>query len=355
MKRQDRAAVFSPYTRRFSRTWFLEGLRTLAWVVVISVLIWVYADLQFTGTKEVRATLRIVTPPKSDLVVTSQTRVPLTFRVQGNQHMLDRYVDKLAAGDSAISLDAVRHFQAGFHQEQTVELLSRLPEIQEHGLKVVSAQPAVVEIVLERLELLPAVPVKVEFTGGLAEPAKIEPERLDVRLPAGRMMEIDKSHFALSTESIDLKDAPAGEPITRQVEVLLPWPNMEVSQRKVQVTYKVRQQTDARKLKVAIQVKSPKAWLEDDTWSRFKLLVKDPLEWTREISVQGSRADLEKLKPEDIEAYIVLTEDDKLVVESWLPGEVKVSFPPGARFRLAEPIPPVNYRLAKRTEAPKGP
>ena len=35
-------------SQRFSRPWWTEGFKTLLWVAVVTVLIWVYADMRFT-------------------------------------------------------------------------------------------------------------------------------------------------------------------------------------------------------------------------------------------------------------------------------------------------------------------
>ena len=53
---------------RFSRRWWLRGLRTLFWIALISVLIWLYADLEHSKEREFRATIRLNTGKSSSLV-----------------------------------------------------------------------------------------------------------------------------------------------------------------------------------------------------------------------------------------------------------------------------------------------
>jgi hypothetical protein len=116
---------------------------------------------------------------------------------------------------------------------------------------------------------------------------------------------------------------------------------------RVSVTLKVAQQPAKRKISVPVHVQAPKDWFVDDTWTRYKLDVKDPLEWTKDIIVTGDRIHLEKLRPENIRAYIVLTEGDKQH-STWISGIVKVEFPKGLKVQ-AGPVKPVSYRLRKRS------
>ena len=100
-----------------------------------------------------------------------------------------------------------------------------------------------------------------------------------------------------------------------------------------------------------VRIQTPRAWAADDTWSKYKLETKPGETWTRTIAVSGSPIDLEGLSAETVQAHIVLTEQDKQRgLESWWPGKVSVQFPDPRKFQLAEPVPPVNYRLVKRAE-----
>ena len=93
-------------------------------------------------------------------------------------------------------------------------------------------------------------------------------------------------------------------------------------------------------------------WIEDDVWSTYQFVQKNKLDWTKEITVTGSREDLEKLTPDDIRAYIILSDDDKKPERKWWEGKVHVEFPPGLKVSLAKPVPPVVYWLGKRTDTP---
>ncbi len=54
---------------RFSRDWWISGARTLLWVAVVTILIWVYADMRFTDRRTLLATVRLSTAPGSQLTL----------------------------------------------------------------------------------------------------------------------------------------------------------------------------------------------------------------------------------------------------------------------------------------------
>jgi hypothetical protein len=60
---------------RFSRTWWLSRSRNALFVALVTVLVWVYADVEFTDQMELTATLQFVVPPGSNLVLRSDSRV----------------------------------------------------------------------------------------------------------------------------------------------------------------------------------------------------------------------------------------------------------------------------------------
>ena len=347
--------------RRFSRQWFLAGLRTAGWVAVVTVLVWVYADIQLTEPRDMRATLRIHTTSQSNMVLLSSPEVSVQFRVKGNRQALDRFADQLAAGGSVLRYDAARALEEpGRHSEPTVNILESLSEFRRAGLEIVSAHPKNIEIVLDELKLLPGVRVQLAppVGGRLAEPPKIVPNRIDLRVPATRLAGVDPTRLWVPTEVLDLTGIPPGKPVTRELRLRPPpeVPGARLGAEKVQVTFTVLQQTDSRKFKVPVRAIFPNSWLEDGTWSRYRLEAKPPEDWTREITVVGKPIDLEKLKPEDIDAYIELNEADKqrsATLKSWWPGKVKVRLPTGLDLRLGEPLPAdLQYKLKRIESAP---
>lgn len=353
-----------PPPQRFSRRWFSERGRTAGWVAVVTILIWVFADIQVTEPRHIRATLRIRAGAGSNTVLLSPPEISVEFDVNGRRHALDQFEKDLEASEWILEYDAAKQLGPGTHRERTREILrnartTSLAKVGDAGLEITSAKPKYVDIDLDSLRLIENVKVEFRYSGAvLADPpAKIEPERIDLRVPVRLSEDLNAENLILATATLDLRDVPPGKATTREVAVLPPGiPGAQLARKKVLVTFKVLQQTDSKTFTVTVEPKLPRAWLADDTLSKYELKWPAGETWTRSINVSGNRIDLEKLRAEDIKAYIELKESDLKPVESWLPGEVKIDFPPGQKVRLAgEPVPPVSYKFVERTPTPPTP
>ena len=346
-----RAYRREPPARRFSKQWFKQTIHTFIWVVIITVLIWVYADIQFTDQKEISARLRLRVDMSEGMVLLSAEEIPVVFRVKGNRHYINRFSDLLAAKGSVLEYDVARakEFTAGVYYDRTDEILSSLPEFRNSGLEIVSARPGRIKIRLDKLVLIRDVPVRFNYTGAELEgKVVINPDRVSLHVPASERRRINPSKIVLSTRLMDLSNTPAGKVNVVDMEVLPPAgvEHAVIAPPKVSITFKVRQQTGKKHFTVAVSYQAPSSWLTDGTWEKYRLEVKPTETWTREIVVAGSRVDLEKLTPEKINAYIVLTDEDKK--RDWWPGKIHVEFPKDLNVRLAKPVPDLLYRLIKR-------
>jgi hypothetical protein len=336
--------------RRFSGAWFLQGAKTFGWVSVITLLIWVYADTQFTEERTVLATLRIATTWAGQPVTLEQ---PVSIALNGNNYAIERFIASLSAGGGVLNYASKAPCEPGGRIENTADILASLPPLRNSGLQVLSATPGGIEV-NEAYRVFADVPVEVEGAGAeLAEPPRVEPRAVEVRVRVREYVKADLSKRALARAVVDLREVSAEGLVTRLVEVTGPsgLADFRCTPARVRVALRISQPTTTKKLTVTVQVKSPKGWLEDDTWARLKLQVKPPEDWTRQISVTGNVIELEKLGPQDVSAYITLTEDDKQRqnLQSWWPGPVKIELPP--KLRLAEPVAPVNYRLVEKAAA----
>ena len=341
--------------RRFSREWYYGAVRTAVWVVVITVLIWVYADLQFTDERDVRVTLRIHADSAGGLVLLSPAEeFTVNFRVKGYRVSIDSFLSRLASLDWKLQHDAARDFEPGRpHAERVAEMLANLPEVRDAGLQVLWARPRDVELHLDELKRLKSVPVTFVATGGQAVEPKLEPDRVDLLVPASKWGEIDPSKLVLQTRPFDLSRYDVDTEIKNAPVEILPPPGIggvRLVRPTVRVSFKVGYQAE-KEFTVPIDVKMPRAWADDGTWSKYALRVQSPETWTRRVKAVGDRIDLDRLKQEDIKAYVELKEVAKDIA-SWEFGQVNVILPSRLKVRLSrDPIPPVGYRLETRAAA----
>lgn len=340
--------------RRFSWQWFLAALRTAGWVAVITVLIWVYADLQFTDERDIRATLRVHADSASSLVLLDPTgELTVNFRVKGYRYSIDSFQGRLANMDWKLHYDAARHLEPGKHPERIADLLADVAEIREARLTVLSATPRNIAIHLDELRRVKDVPVQFQATGGEALDVNVQPKRVDLLVPASQLGRIDPK-LVLRTRPFDLGGLVVGRQVTDEPVAVLPPPDVRgvrLVNAIVRVSFKVGG-LSSKEFTVRVDVNTPKTWLEDGTWDKYLLQAKPPERWTRRIQVLGSRIDLEQLGREDIKAYVELVDAAKDLA-SWEPGQIRVVLPPGPKLRLSpDPLPPLEYRLTKRTPAP---
>jgi len=347
----QRANARAAADRRFSRRWCIDSIRTAAWVAVITLLIWVYADLHFTVTEKVEIVLRIHADSAGrTMVVIGQTLVPVTIRVKGNKHAIER----LRA--ASLSYDAAKELGPGVHRDRpTAMLLRRLVLFRSAALDLLGVdEPRTLTIHVDPTQTFANVPVEADYSGGEPDgPITVEPKRVTIHIPVSQMARVNPVGLTLKA-AVDLSDHRPGEEVRQQVAVAAP-PGVVgavVEPSRVEVALKVGLQIARATLTVPINIQWPKVWLDDGTWTKYDLEGKPSEEWTRQLAVAGNRISLEKLTPADVRAYIVLTEADKEPTTAWLTREVKVEFQPEARVRLAEPAAPVEFRLVKRTEAP---
>jgi len=340
--------------RRFSRPWCLSALWTFGWVAVITVLIWVYADLDRTETKQISARLAIHADSTRDaMVVLGPTTLNVTFQVKGSSYAISQLQRR-----GELRYDAAKDLGEGAHPNVSMkELLGRLDELRTAPIEIVGVpKPRSITVHVERTKPFFDVPVEPSYPAGEPEAKPvIDPAKVDLYVPVSQVTPELRDPGPLRVP-VDITDVPPGEPVTRLYAVAPP-PRVIgaiIRPPKVSVTLEVAQRPAKREISVPVRVQSPKEWLVDDTWTRYQLDVKNPLEWHKIITVTGNRIDLEKLRPEDIRAYIVLTDDSKQPVQSWLPGEVRIEFPEGLNVQ-AEAVAPVSYRLRKRSATPPPP
>jgi hypothetical protein len=344
---------------RFSREWWLDVGKNTFWVALVTVLIWVYADFEFTTTARLNTTIRL-TARADDIALLAEDATPrsvpersleVTFTVSGNQVNIDRLRRRLADRRGPLSYD-LSSYGPGRYDLDVAALFEEAlknADLPVSGLSIDSVTPSQANVWLDELETL-TVPVELDYVGAeLAEQPSITPKEVQIRVLKSSDLPDD---VAVKTQRLDLRDYRRGE--THLLDISLAGRigdvPVDASPTSVKVTLKVEQNVASRTLEVPVQVLEPSDWAAQDTWQRYELQRKDyPLDWKKSITVEGPREEVARLRPEQIQAYIVLTEDDRKPVESWLTREVTVRFPPRTSLRLAEgERPAVSFKLVER-------
>ncbi len=344
---------------RFSRAWWLEGARNLVWVAVVTILIWVYADMRFTDHRTLMATIRLTAPVSSHMALISRGEVAVEalekrvqFKIEGGRETLDRFEREF---HDPVVWDVTRdHTPAEQIALDPREILNADPQIASRGLRVTAVEPSSLTVRLARL-VHETVPVELVVSGAeLVAPPKAPP--VGISLPEEQWEKILNQLPApvLRTKEADLSNQPAGKTVEVEFEIFPEIAGLPVrlDQTTVKVPLEIKQRTAKKSFMVTVRVLTPTDW---DDLRKYELVRKDPLEWRPEITVTGSKMDLDKLDPKDVEAYVQLREDDKKPLETWTSRAVTIRFPPDLQVRLDREPPQVNFRLDKRPAEPPSP
>lgn len=341
----------SPDTPRFSHRWWFNAGRSLFWVTIVTILIWVYADMEFTDEKKLDATIRL-TADNPNLMLLSRSDVEITFKVRGNRSRLDGFRSELSARmndpDSMIVCD-VSDSGVGKRAIPSKELLNNAAGINMDGLTIVSAEPSAVTVWVDR-RIQKELPVELVYSNAeLAEQPKVT---MLVSVAETRWRDILKKqpNPTLKTVNKDLKNEQLGKPLAVEFEIIpsIAGISVEPAEKSRKLTIEISQRTDSRRIPVTVHVLEPASWAENGTWQEYILLRKDPLEWRKQITISGAKKDLDRLRAEAVQAYIVLTDDDKKPVASWLNRQVQIRFPADLKVELLGERPTVQFKLEKR-------
>jgi hypothetical protein len=325
-------------------------------VIVVTVLVWIYADMEFTQTADVAMRIHLNTSGSTDSVITSELTTEVVFKLRGSRTDLDRFAKKFRGSIVNFDLSTIDRFRAGLGQAvPSVLALESLTNVQEWGLSVKSSMPDTIsDINIEKLQPR-ELPIEFIFKGAELSDAPIA--TVKVWAPASRWSNITAPNPRIRTIEKDLTDLPAGEEqkVTFQLISAIGAQSVKLENDAVTVNLQVLRRTTAATeiIPISVRIVTPAEWIETGVWGQYKLVRKAPIEWLTKITVTGPRKDIDILKTDKtktIDAYIVLTDSDTEPIASWSSRKVILRFPPGLQIQLAsgQVEPTVQFRLEKR-------
>jgi len=348
------AELRAPPPKRFSRQWYLDHAGTVAWTLIITVLVWVYADIHFTGKRKIDIKLRIENKSNKEMVVLDPRtpEVPIRVEIQGRRSALDRLEQQ-----PTVSFDAARKFpRKGKYPVDTTDFLQELPAIRQSG-KVLAAQPETLTFETDEVRKLTDRKVRLELPGAVEpENVTIKPDRVTLYIPSSQVRQAPESIVASPD---DVGSLPEGKPVTREVPLVKPTPESHLEPPKVIATFTIiaGQRIRRREFVVPIRIQSPKQWLTDGTWDQYQFEEKPPPLTTVRIEVGGPQIQLDRLRPEDIDVFLTLTNEHKKPLGSWLSGQLQVEIrkvrdvDPSV-LKVVGPLPEIQFKLVRTTPTP---
>ncbi|MBN1942559.1 MAG: hypothetical protein JW849_04610 [Phycisphaerae bacterium] len=345
----------SPESRAapFSRRWWLGKLHSAFWVALATLLIWIYADMEFTDEVKLKADLFLNTGESKTVALLGETRFELSFTLSGSKTALLQFRHDLTARGSVLSYDVSQEYAPGEALVPAATLLDKAIGLTRRGITIKDIQPEAIPVKLDRLVLVSDVPVDLDAQGATFQPTGEAP-KVELRVAESRWKIIQERLKGqpprLKTQPVDVKQRPAEKPIVAEIYPMLEGQPVLPTQKTVTFQGKVLSSRVAEDVPVTIKLLCPAAWAEanNTTWQDYVFVPNTVSNWRPKLRVEGEPTEF---KPENIQAYIELTDDDKKGTAAWLTRDVIVSFPPESTLRLVGAAPKVQFRLEKRKPA----
>jgi len=336
---------------RYSREWWTQVLRNVFWVGVVTLMIWVYADLEISEPREFTVTLKLTRKVDGETTLVGQREWSTTFSAKGSRRDLTRFERWLVDNEDTIEVD-VTDYPVAEHDEPVSQLLARSPAVLRHNVEVQAITPKQLPFRVEALESR-SVPVQFDYINATIQNIEVEPGEVTAVASTSAWVRIDEATDApvirTRQEDLTLVDPDDNRsrtipliPIIEEVPVML-------DRGVVSVSFEVKNQPETKTFEVTVTRNEPPNWDAEGVWSTLKLVRReaDPT-WTYTITVAGTNRDLQRLQPEDIRAFITLTDADRTNTEQWIKRDVMVYFPPDSKVRLADRAPSIEFKLTPR-------
>jgi hypothetical protein len=347
---------------RYTRRWWLQNLRTFFWVALVTVLVWIYADIEFTDTMELRAVVLLNTGKSDDLDIVGRPDTEVTFVVRGSRGKLEEFRRKLLEKRRVIRFDVSEKYGAGEHQIPVVEVLNRSEHLQREGIAVQSTSPRAIQVQIDQ-RVSRKLPVAFQSTGAsLVEGSeKIEPREVTVSA-AKRVWEvIDKrigqADQEIQTQQVDLSGLdPGNETVTAPLRTWLANEPVAVDPETVQVALEIESKQETRDFDVMVQVQSPRIWYEKGgTWEQYRLERSPTSVWNPTVKITGTAEALDALQADGLlNAYVTVGDKHLAPTESWYSEDVYYHLPDNLDVeRVPGQVIQVQFRLV-RTSPPPG-
>src|SRR5215212_140401 len=154
--RDDAATNWQRFAARFTRENVISNLKTLAWVVPLTLLIWIYAEReQVATTKDVAVPFDMVSlDPNVAIRVRSPSDQNLILELQGPQARLQEVLSKLRGGllPQGLKIEVPTTLEKNReHGLDALSLVRNQKIFVDNGVTVLGCQPARLDVIVDSL------------------------------------------------------------------------------------------------------------------------------------------------------------------------------------------------------------
>jgi len=332
-----------------------ERLRTFLAVAVLTIAIWVWADLEQTGESEDLVPVVINGPAGFRIADVNPKQLLVTFvgpkgELQGLGTAPEEKVCRFNLTEAELkSSPLVLPAHEGF-RHWTDQRIAITEIRDEHG----GTFDGKIYANVSRLVAVEKVRVVVQVTGAVAKAPTADPPEVTARVAQADLDRLPESNYFV-VAPLDIDVVPESLKVEQEVNLdrRLGGPD-GIDATFDPPTVKVSAPLESAVTKKAfgrlpILISAP-----PEVLNRYRVVFQPEAERWVELEVEGPTSAVERLKLQDVRVQLVLTADDKPNPGSWLPREPAiVGLPPG--LKLVKPLPTVNFNLEKHNEKPPTP
>jgi len=341
-------------------------LRQFGWVAFITLLVWVWADLEQTTSESMNVTIKIVPPRGSDVRVEAPGDEGRTLwvTVRGAQGRITDLVRTLQDAETADTTCVVEADPA-WPRTYTLDVLAVLNQwelLQGFNVSVVAADPATLTVKTDRW-----IPVEAQVRIRTAPDTALHletdemppPPTVKIRIPASRQAQL-QGRLLVPTEPIQLSRDWAGQEVTRNVALAQSIDGVPIQfveefdgSPKAEVTLRVSERTTSRTLPdpVPVHLLVDPPLMERITREGYVLSRDDsyPEEWQITLTLRGTARRLGQVKAEDILAFVRVNESDLIPTDTHPDRSVEFYLPEGVT--VVEPeAPEVHFKYVRQSQ-----
>jgi hypothetical protein len=183
----------------FERDNIVSGLKTLAWLVPMTLLIWVYAEREQVRPllgQTIPIDVRSSDPNQYVKLMLSGSEKAIIADLTGPRSRLDELLVAIQPqeGKPSVMLTIPEGLSPGqIHEPDVTQLLNHHPMFQSRGITVSNCKPTNLKVFVDRLEEKELEVVKLESITNLASEPIFEPKVIRVRAPASAWIAAQQS------------------------------------------------------------------------------------------------------------------------------------------------------------------
>ena len=324
-----------------------EHLETLVFALVLTLVIWLWAEGESVTVETVEMTVRFVAPEGSGLLIEPASPEPVEVTVEAATRQLRVFREMFAR--QAIEHTLRYDPQAPLRRQVVVGDVLEAAGVGELGLAIREVQPETIPVRVERMVEV-ELPVRVRVGDApLAGSPTVQPESVTLRLRESLASAAGDASIEVPLSRLDLAEVPRDEPYSTTVDLSVPpelrGEHTRITPSSAEVTFTLTEVTDEVTLTTVPVVVSASPLL----LARYDIEVPEEQRVLRDVELSGPRAVIEQIRERNpavrrVVAEFSPTEADLASGSATLPLSLRVP----AGVTVTSPIPTVTITATPR-------